>query len=74
MLNSSVGASIYNSSRDDSMMATQNEVAFNEARIGVGKEIPNTAVTASLDYIVGGKDRFDTNFDDQVVLGHNFNF
>ena len=74
MLNSSVGASIYNSSRDDSMISTQNKIAFNEARIGVSKEIPNTAVTASLDYMVGGKDRFDTNFDDQVVLGLNFNF
>ena len=73
-LNSSVGASIYNSSRDDSMISTQNKIAFNEARIGVSKEIPNTAVTASLDYVVGGKDRFETNFDDQVVLGLNFNF
>jgi hypothetical protein len=69
-----VGASIYNSSRDDSMISTQNKIAFNEARIGISKEIPNMAVTASLDYMVGGKDRFETNFDDQVVLGLNFNF
>ena len=74
MLNTSVGASIYNSSRDDSMIETQNDVAFNEARIGMSKDIPNTAVTASLDYVLGGQDRFDTHFDDQVVLGLNFNF
>lgn len=74
MLNTSVGASIYNSSRDDSIIETTNDVAFNEARIGVSKEIANTRATASLDYVVGGKDRFDTDFDDQVILGLNFNF
>lgn len=74
MLNTSVGASIYNSSRDDSIIETTNDVAFNEARIGVSKEIANTRATASLDYVVGGKDRFDTDFDDQVVFGLNFSF
>lgn len=74
MLNTSVGASIYNSSRDDSIIETKNDVAFNEARIGMSKEIPNTGATASVDYVVGGKDRFDTDFDDQVVFGLNFNF
>ena len=74
MLNTSVGASIYNSSRDDSMIETTNDVAFNEARMGVSKEITNTGATASLDYVVGGKDRFDTDFDDQVVFGLNFSF
>lgn len=74
MLNTSVGASIYNSSRDDDIIETKNDVAFNEARIGVSKEIANTHATASLDYVVGGKDRFDTDFDDQVVFGLNFNF
>ncbi|WP_407303136.1 TorF family putative porin [Acinetobacter sp.] len=74
MLNTSVGASIYNSSRDDSMIETKNDVAFNEARMGVSKEIANTNTTASLDYVVGGKDRFDTDFDDQVVFGLNFSF
>jgi uncharacterized protein (TIGR02001 family) len=74
MLNTSVGASIYNSSRDDSMIETTNDVAFNEARMGVSKEIANTGATASLDYVVGGKDRFDTDFDDQVVFGLNFSF
>ena len=38
------------------------------------KNIPNTVVTTSLDDVVGGKGHFDTNFDDQVVLGLNFNF
>lgn len=74
MLNTSVGASIYNSSRDDDIIETKNDVAFNEARIGVSKEIANTHATASLDYVVSGKDRFDTDFDDQVVFGLNFNF
>ena len=38
------------------------------------KNIPNIALTVSLDDVVGGKGHFDTNFDDQVVLGLNFNF
>ncbi|NNH76758.1 hypothetical protein HLH17_03495 [Acinetobacter sp. ANC 5380] len=74
MLNTSVGASIYNSSRDDSIIETTNDVVFSEARMGVSKEIANTRATASLDYVVGGKDRFDTDFDDQVVFGLNFSF
>ncbi|OAL79832.1 hypothetical protein AY606_04060 [Acinetobacter sp. SFB] len=74
MMNTSIGASIYNSSRDDSMIETKNTVAFNEARIGVSKGIANTGATASLDYVVGGQDRFDTDFDDQVVFGLNFSF
>ncbi|WP_425918473.1 TorF family putative porin [Acinetobacter sp. TSRC1-2] len=74
MLNTLIGASIYNSSRDDSMIETKNEVAFNEARMGMSKEIANMGATASFDYVVGGKDRFDTDFDDQVVFGLNFNF
>jgi uncharacterized protein (TIGR02001 family) len=74
MLNTSVGASLYNSSRDDSIIETKNDVAFNEARIGLSKAIANTGATASLDYVFGGKDRFDTDFDDQLVLGLNFNF
>ncbi len=74
MLNTSVGASIYNGSRDDRMIETKNDVAFNEARIGVSKEIRNTGASTSVDYVVGGQDRFDTDFDDQLVLGLNFNF
>lgn len=74
MLNTSVGASICNGSRDDRMIETKNDVAFNEARIGVSKEIRNTGASTSVDYVVGGQDRFDTDFDDQLVLGLNFNF
>jgi len=74
MLNTSVGASLYNSRRDDSIIETKNDVAFNEARIGLSKAIANTGATASIDYVFAGKDRFDTDFDDQVVLGLNFNF
>lgn len=74
MLNTSVGASIYNSSRDDSVIETANHIAFNEARIGVSKEIANTGATASLDYMIGGKDRLDTDFDDQVLFGLTFSF
>ena len=74
MLNTSVGASIYNSSRDDSIIETKNDVVFSEARMGVSKEIANTGATASLDYVVGGKDRVGEDFDDQVVFGLNFSF
>lgn len=74
MLNTSVGAFIYNSSRDDSIIETKNDVVFSEARMGVSKEIANTGATASLDYVVGGKNRIGENFDDQVVFGLNFSF
>lgn len=74
ILNTSIGMSIYNSHRDDNLISTHKDVAFNEARIGVSKEIAHTAATASLAYVIGGQDRLAEHFDDQWVLGLNFNF
>lgn len=65
MLNTSVGASIDKSSHDDSRIETKSDGAFKEVRIGLSKEIANTGATASVDYGMGGKDHFDTDFDHQ---------
>lgn len=74
MLNTSVGASVYNSSRDDELMETKKDVAFSEARIGLSKEIANTGLTASVDYVFGGEDRVGEDFDDNTVVSLNYAF
>ncbi len=74
MLKASVGGSAYNSGRNDSLIQTTKDFAFNEARVGVSKVIANTGVTASFDYILGGKDRVGHDFDDHTVFGLNYSF
>ncbi|OTG81162.1 TorF family putative porin [Acinetobacter sp. ANC 4648] len=74
LLNTSVGASVYNSHRDDSIIQTRKDFTFNEAKIGVSKNLQNTGVTASLDYIVGGENRLGEDYDNHVVLGLKYNF
>lgn len=74
ILNASIGGSAYNSSRDDSLIQTTQDFAFNEARIGVSKVIADTGVTASFDYVIGGEDRLGQDFDDNAVLGLNYSF
>ncbi len=74
ILNTSVGGSAYNSSRDDSLIQTTQDFSFNEARIGVSKVIAKTGVTASFDYVFGGEDRLGHDFDDNAVFGLNYSF
>lgn len=73
-LNTSIGATAYNSSHDDEVVQTQKDFAFNEARIGVSKHFANTGLVASVDYVIGGEDRSGEDFDDHVVFGLNYNF
>ena len=73
-LNTSIGVSAYNSSHNDSLIQTKKDFAFSEARVGISKVIPNTGVTASFDYILGGEDRLGEDFDDHFVLGLNYGF
>ncbi|MGC3819665.1 hypothetical protein [Acinetobacter sp. G11] len=65
MLNTSVGTSIDKNSRDDSRIETKSDGACKEVRFGLTKAIANSGVTASVDYGMGGKDHFDTDFDHQ---------
>lgn len=58
IFNSSIGASLYNSHHDDSIVQTEQNFALSEIRLGVSKTIANTGVATSLDYVIGGKDRF----------------
>ena len=74
MLNTSIGASIYNSSRDDALMETQKDFAFNEARIGISKDIAQTGLNGSVDYVLGGQDRMGNDFDNNTVIGLNYAF
>lgn len=73
-LNGSVGGTAYNSSRDDEVVATTKDFAFNEARLGVSKSFANTGLVASLDYVVGGENRLGEDYKDHVVFGLNYQF
>jgi len=70
----SIGGSCYNRSHDDSLIQTKKQFAFNEAKIGVSKTIANIGLIASFDYVIGGKNRFAEDFDDQAVFGLNYKF
>lgn len=72
-LNTSVGASLYNASRDDQLIQTTESFSFNEARIGLSKTVAKR-INLSPDYVYGGKGRDDIDFDNHIVVGANFNF
>ena len=74
ILNTVLGASVYNSSHDDDIVRTTQNFTFNEARIGVSKMIAASGVSASLDYVFGGKDRLGEDFGNHAVLGLNYSF
>ncbi len=74
VVNASVGGSAYNSSRDDEIIQTTEDFAFNEARVGLSKDLAETGLVASVDYVVGGEDRLGEDFDNHVVFGLNYNF
>ena len=73
-LNTSVGASIYNDNRDDSIVQTSKQFNMNEYRIGFSKPLLDTGVEMTLDYIWGGKNRYDEKFDDHLVYGVTYSF
>ena len=73
-LNTAVGASLYQQGHDDSLLQTRKDFTFSEARLGISKTIPNTGLTASLDYVMGGQDRLGEHYDDHTVLGFNYSF
>lgn len=73
-LNAVFGASVYNSSHDDDIVQTKKDFAFNEARIGVSKVIAQSGVSASFDYVLGGKNRLGEDFEDNMVFGLNYSF
>ena len=74
MLNTAIGFSLYNDQRDDAVVQTRQNFAFNDARIGLSKEIADTGLTASFDYVMGGEDRYGDHFDNNVVMGLNYSF
>lgn len=72
-LNTSVGAFLYNASRDDQLIQTTESFSFNETQIGLSKTVAER-IELSLDYVYGGKGCDDIDFDNHIVVGANFNF
>lgn len=72
-LNTSVGASLYNASRDDQLIQTTESFSFNETQIGLSKTVAER-IELSLDYVYGGKGCDEMDFDNHIVVGTNFNF
>ncbi|WP_313043624.1 TorF family putative porin [Acinetobacter sp.] len=73
-LNSSLGVSVFNDSRDDSLLTTTEDVVFTEARLGLSKPIADTGFEIAADYVWGGKDREGEQLDDNVVVGLTYSF
>lgn len=73
-LNTSIGATLYNSSHDDQIVTTTKDFVFSEARLGVSKQFAHTGLVASVDYIYGGQNRQSEDFKDHVVFGLNYQF
>ncbi|KQW88824.1 MULTISPECIES: TorF family putative porin [Acinetobacter] len=74
IFNTSIGASLYNSHHDDSIVQTEQDFALSEMRLGLSKVIANTGVSASLDYVIGGKDRLGEDYKDNLVFGLTYSF
>ncbi|WP_089605214.1 TorF family putative porin [Acinetobacter piscicola] len=72
--NAVLGASAYNSSRDDEIVQTKKDFALNEVRFGISKEVAQSGVTASFDYVLGGENRLGEDFDNNVIFGLNYSF
>ena len=72
-LNTSVGAFLYNASRDDQLIQTTESFSFNETQIGLSKTVAKR-IELSLDYVYGGKGCDDIDFDNHIVVDTNFNF
>lgn len=73
-LNTALGGSFYNANRDDSMIQTTQDFAFNEARVGVSKSFAKEGLLVTLDYVLGGENRLGEDFDNHTVLGLSYNF
>lgn len=74
IFNTAIGASLYNSHHDDSIVQTERDFTLSEMRLGVSKVLANTGVSASLDYVIGGKDRLGENYKDNLVFGLTYSF
>ncbi|MFV5491226.1 TorF family putative porin [Acinetobacter sp. ASP199] len=76
-LNTSLGAYYYSDSGDHEgglLGDTTEDFAFRHLTLGLSKPIADTGVTASMDYIIGGKLRDDTSLKNKVVLGLSYSF
>ena len=73
-LNTSLGYTIYNKDRDDAIVVTQKNEKFTEARLGLSKDFANSGVSVVVDYIWGGRDRYQQRLDEYAVFGINYSF
>ena len=74
-LNTSLGLYYYNDSGDfEAVLNTQQDFSFRHFTVGLSKPIGETGVTASMDYIIGGELRNETNLKNKVVFGLSYGF
>ncbi|MFW1754458.1 TorF family putative porin [Acinetobacter wanghuae] len=75
-LDTALGLYYYSDSGDfeGEAFTTTEDFGFRHFDIGVSKAIADTGVTASMNYIIGGKLRDDTSLKNKVVLGLSYSF
>lgn len=73
-INTSLGYAIYNKNRDDALVTTLKNEQFTEARLGLSKDFADSGVSVAVDYIWGGRDRYQQRLDEYAVFGINYSF
>ena len=74
-LNTSVGLYYNNDSgKYEYALNTKDDFSFRHVTLGLSKPIGDTGVTASMDYIIGGKLRDETDLKNKVVFALSYGF
>jgi len=71
-LDTALGLYIYE--KDGDIEGTEDSFGFRHFDIGLSKPLADTGVTASMNYIFGGYNRFDEKQKNKVVLGLGYSF
>lgn len=72
-LDTALGLYIYDKS-GDTYPDTTESFGFRHLDVGLSKPLGDTGVTASMNYILGGYDRYDVKHKNKVVLGLSYGF
>lgn len=71
-LDTALGLYIY--AKDGDIKGTENSFGFRHFDIGLSKPLADTGITASMNYIFGGYNRFEDKQKNKVVLGLGYSF
>ncbi len=71
--NSAVGVSYYDKN-GKYLKDTDDSFGFRHMTVGLSKELGDTGVTANMDYIIAGYDRYDDKQKNKVVFGLGYSF